>query len=69
MVIGVVRLIVVGASIELSESVVLIEVFVGEDAFIIAEIIVVAGTVTINHLLAATMPTVAVKYPSKHNIY
>lgn len=69
MVIGAVGPIVVPASTELTGSVVFIEVFVAEVVSIIDEAIVVAGMITINHLLAATMPTVAVKYPSKHNIW
>ena len=69
MVIGAVGLTVVLASTDLLESVVLIKVFVGEDAFIIDEVIVMVGATAINHLLAATTPIVAVRHPSKHNIY
>lgn len=69
MVIGAVGLTVVLASTDLLKPVVLIEVFVGEDAFIIDEVIVVVATTAINHLPATTTTTTAVKHPSKHNVY
>lgn len=69
MVIGVVGPIVVLASTKLFVSVVLIEVFVGEDALTIDEVIVIARMIAINKLFATTIPTITVKHPSKHNIY
>ena len=55
--------------LEVFDLVVLTGLFVAGVVSVITEIIVVAGMIAINKLFAATTPTVAVKHPSKHNIY
>ena len=69
MVIGVVGLSVPLVWIEVFDSDVLVGEVVAGVVSVISETIVVDRLITINNQFAATTATVAVKHPSKHNIY